>query len=320
MKKRKSVLFLLASLVFWQCSDDTTNGALPDSGQKKDVPTVFDGKALPEAGAKESGALNESGAPLTDGTSGGEARPSDSWGPTNQPMCNNTIFACSDGLDNDQDGLIDAMDPECVGPCDNDEASYATGIPGDNADPCKQDCFFDGDSGQGQEKCIWDLKCDPANPGAKLGKCEYDPNFDKCDTSKLADCRQQCLGLTPNGCDCFGCCQIFANNQSYAVFLGSGPTCSTQTPENCIACTPVQDCLNPCEECELCLGKTMADLPATCFPAKPDGGAAVGDGGSIADAGPFLPFCSPGVTPCLTNNDCPDFYYCTTGCCIHGID
>src|SRR5204863_6684485 len=54
---------------------------------------------------------------------------------------------CSDGIDNDGDGKIDYNDPECVGPLDNDEGTYATGIPGDNVDACKQDCFFDGNSG-----------------------------------------------------------------------------------------------------------------------------------------------------------------------------
>src|SRR5581483_2224621 len=33
---------------------------------------------------------------------------------------------CSDGIDNDGDGLIDYADPECVGPNDNDESSFAT--------------------------------------------------------------------------------------------------------------------------------------------------------------------------------------------------
>ena len=39
---------------------------------------------------------------------------------------------CSDGKDNDGDGKVDYNDPECVGPLDNDEGSFATGIPGDN--------------------------------------------------------------------------------------------------------------------------------------------------------------------------------------------
>jgi hypothetical protein len=32
---------------------------------------------------------------------------------------------CSDGIDNDGDGKVDYADPECVGPLDNDESSFA---------------------------------------------------------------------------------------------------------------------------------------------------------------------------------------------------
>ncbi len=40
-------------------------------------------------------------------------------------------------MDNDGDGLVDGFDPECTGPFDDDEATFATGIPGDNKDPRK---------------------------------------------------------------------------------------------------------------------------------------------------------------------------------------
>ena len=75
---------------------------------------------------------------------------------------------CSDGIDNDGDGKIDYADPECVGPLDNDESSFATGIPGDNIDACKQDCFFDGNSGMGDDDCQWQLKCDPMSAEREL--------------------------------------------------------------------------------------------------------------------------------------------------------
>ena len=50
-------------------------------------------------------------------------------------LCGSSPCACSDGLDNDGDGLVDGFDPECTSPFDNDEGSFATGIPGDNVDP-----------------------------------------------------------------------------------------------------------------------------------------------------------------------------------------
>src|SRR5260221_3088950 len=102
---------------------------------------------------------------------------------------------CSDGKDNDGDGLIDSQDPECTGPRDNDESSYATGIPGDNVDPKWQDCFFDGNSGGGDDGCRYSTKC-------LTGEL---PLTDKNCSPALA-CQKFCMPLTPNGFDCFGCC------------------------------------------------------------------------------------------------------------------
>ena len=119
---------------------------------------------------------------------------------------------CSDGIDNDGDGKIDYDDPECVGPLDNDESSFATGIPGDNMDACKQDCFFDGNSGMGDDGCLWQLKCDPQSVEPK---CPYDQQYapqhtDECSVSasQSQTCIDKCRKLVPNGCDCFGCCLI----------------------------------------------------------------------------------------------------------------
>ena len=119
---------------------------------------------------------------------------------------------CSDGIDNDGDGKIDYADPECVGGLDNDESSYATGIPGDNVDACKQDCFFDGNSGMGDDGCMWQLKCDPRTTNAA---CPYDQAYatqhaDECSlsSSQSQTCIDKCQKLVPNGCDCFGCCAV----------------------------------------------------------------------------------------------------------------
>src|SRR5262245_12316464 len=44
-------------------------------------------------------------------------------------------YQCSDCFDNDGDGKADGFDPECSGPNDDREDSFATGLPGDNIDP-----------------------------------------------------------------------------------------------------------------------------------------------------------------------------------------
>jgi hypothetical protein len=211
---------------------------------------------------------------------------------------------CSDGIDNDGDGLIDYEDPECTGPLDNDESSFATGIPGDNIDPCKQDCFFDGNSGMGDDGCQWQLKCDPKSVEAN---CPYDPAYaaqhtTECSTSasQSQSCVDKCGGLVPNGCDCFGCCAI-----------PGGPTirlaasCTEKDfndATKCPPCTQVTQCSNPCDTCEICVGKST--LPPEC---TPDAGTP-----PPPSCGSYTP-CGPGTsTPAAS---CPANTGCVTGCC-----
>ena len=211
--------------------------------------------------------------------------------------CGTDVLACSDGIDNDSDGLIDADDPECTGACDDDEGSFQTGIPGDNMD-CKQDCFFDGNSGQGDDGCNWNLRCDPENPGENIG-CEY-TGGNNCDNMvvQTQECIDFCSALVPNGCDCFGCCTVSTPEGDVNVFLGSGADCSLANLAACSSCTPSADCGNPCDVmgCEVCFGQNA--------PAE-----GCGD-----------PECPDGVQSCTSDGEggstCPDGLYCLTGCCI----
>jgi hypothetical protein len=218
--------------------------------------------------------------------------------------------ACSDGKDNDGDGLIDGFDPECTGPTDNDEGSYATGIPGDNRDPKWQDCFFDGNSGAGDDGCRY-------NTGCLTGALE--PTDKDC---KLTDaCIKFCAPLTPNGCDCFGCCTVQgADGQTVDVTLSS--TCSVDKvgdEKACPRCVKSDACGNTCGRCELCPGKTEADLPADCNPSTGTGGAGnMGEGGASTGTGGGPTYtCDGGEQVCGANLDpCPITHYCSLGCCI----
>jgi hypothetical protein len=226
--------------------------------------------------------------------------------------------ACSDGMDNDGDGKIDYLDPECVGPLDNDEGTFATGIPGDNIDACKQDCFFDGNSGMGDDGCEWQLKCDPRNTGATSErKCPYDPDYAaqhaamECSTasSQSDACIAYCQRLTPNGCDCFGCCNI----PGAPTPIRLAATCTAAKfgdPTACPPCTQVTACINDCERCEICIGKDT--LPTDCFTTPPP-----------PDSGTYVPppQCPTGVTSCgpggqVEATACPAGTGCLTGCCV----
>jgi hypothetical protein len=215
--------------------------------------------------------------------------------PTNPLDCSGSIYACGDGMDNDGDGFIDLFDPECTGPCDDDESSFQTGLPGDNMD-CKQDCFFDGNSGQGDDGCIWDLRCDPENPGANIG-CEYTGgnNCDNQPPNQEQDCIEFCEPFVPPGCDCFGCCTVQTPEGPVDIFLNSDPDCALDNLDACEPCTSqIDDCGTPCvpEECQICFGET--EPPEGCRETMcPSGDPCDGD----------------------QPDSCPMDYFCYLGCC-----
>jgi hypothetical protein len=211
-----------------------------------------------------------------------------SGGGTSLP-CGDKTWACGDGLDNDDDGKIDLDDPECISPCDDTEGTFSTDLPGQNMD-CKGDCYWDQDSGVGNDHCEWNLICDPENPGAGTN-CEYDPNYGMCDLEQMQACVDLCSPITPNGCDCFGCCEI----QGEFYYLGNGDACSLDNLAGCQSCTYHEGCNNPCvpEECELCFGQTIEDLPEDCTEAA----------------------CPAGTDNCESSDDCEVGWYCQTGCC-----
>lgn len=229
--------------------------------------------------------------PGTEGSSGTD--PSTTGNPGGALDCDGAVYQCGDGLDNDRDGSTDLFDPECTGPCDDDESSFQTGLPGDNMD-CKQDCFFDGNSGQGDDGCIWDLRCDPENPGALIG-CEYTGgnNCDNQPPNQDAECIMFCEQYVPPGCDCFGCCEVQTADGPIHIFLNSGPDCSLDNLDACESCTyQIDDCGVPCvpELCQLCFGDD--ELPPGCD--QPE--CVVGD-------------------PCVDTSECATDFYCLLGCC-----
>jgi hypothetical protein len=239
--------------------------------------------------------------------------------------------ACDNGIDDDGDGLIDGFDPECTGPLDNDEGSFATGIPGDNSDPKWQDCFFDGNSGAGDDGCRYATGC-------LLGTLPAtDPSCIVSDT-----CVKFCSRLTQNGCDCFGCCTVQEPGGT-SVDIFEVATCSLDKLDDqtaCPRCVKNTQCGNTCGECELCAGKTLADLPASCSPSTGSGGAGSGVGGANNAGGTSTtaggttaggsgagggsggttqtcdggePICGPGLPSCSSAE------YCSFGCCIAAI-
>lgn len=261
------------------------------------------------------------------GTGGGGAPPntagasaSGSGGSAQHPcqpaLCQSKQYKCGDCMDNDGDGLIDADDPECTGPCDNTEDSFYGGIPGQNNAPCRQDCYFDSDTGAGDDQCYWSHQCDqysvaPNYPPSGDSSCVFDPatkipgtsaSCEELAVTQTSVCLDTCLPITPNGCDCFGCCELPAASGNY-VWIGSATgnvgTCDAahlDDPSACRPCTPVHSCFNACDPCEVCVGRTApsSDCTSNGTPRCP---------GSVAACG------QPGEPACDVGD------YCITGCC-----
>jgi hypothetical protein len=315
-----------------------SGGLLDSGGSQPDGADPLPDASDPAADAGDATAPPVDGGPDDGGhaVDGGE---SDS-GSTEPPACvapdggfpacsfklceDGKVYQCGNCIDDDMDGFIDDEDPNCLGPCDHNEAAFDLRIPGNPLSGCNRDCYFDSDSGSGNDNCDWALQCDPltpikdcCDPGVHDGMCmpaeEYKTRSCASPEVQVPLCHAVCLPLTPNGCDCFGCCDIRtydSPDQEHWVYIGSydelqsGPktgTCDLDAAragdtQACRPCTPQSDCVKPCGECQLCLGKT--ELPAHCTDPEercPGGQQVCG---------------APGDCPC------PAGHFCLTGCCV----
>ncbi|MBI2896881.1 MAG: hypothetical protein HYY06_25205, partial [Deltaproteobacteria bacterium] len=247
-------------------------------------------------------------------------------------ICDGHELECGNCRDDDGDGRVDWRDRECLGPCDNTEGpALNADIGGETGGPCRADCYFDFGNGPGNDDCLWDHRCDPLAVAPDFPPegegCAFDADrvgSRDCPADQSEQCLTVCPPLTPNGCDCFGCC-TFPELSGAFVWIGAldddnQGTCTfdlVDDPTACPPCTPVEDCFNDCGPCEICLGKD--ELPPGCDQdGDRDGGVVGADGGvPIADGGVPPARCDPGVQECGQPGDelCARDYYCVTGCC-----
>jgi hypothetical protein len=185
---------------------------------------------------------------------------------------------------------VDGFDPECRSRIDNDEGSFATGVPGDNIDPLWYDCFFDSNSGGGDDECHYRAGCMTGELAADDLSC-----------ASTQPCIEFCTARTPNGCDCFGCCSVLHAGSLLDVFITS--SCSLDALDDDVACprcfkTPI--CENALGTCELALAMPVADLPTSCTDTPR----------YECDTGTR---CGPDV------GDCAATQFCSNGCCLVDI-
>jgi hypothetical protein len=255
---------------------------------------------LSSAGGDGPGAVD--GATADGAVGDGPASPADARLIDARPAaCSPTTGpACSNCRDDDDDGLVDTADPECTTPNDNREDSYAKDIPGElNPDPCEPECMFDENAGSGDDGCAtsYSRTCDPVacdlyESEHACGGCTI--GTPTCSAGPPPSCVANCLPLLPNGCDCYGCCQVYVAGNMVTIILE--PTCdydATGDTTACPRCLINPTCQNTCEPCESCIGR------------GPVGSCPGGDGG-----------CGVGEEACdPTLNDCPVGKWCRTGCC-----
>ncbi len=206
-----------------------------------------------------------------------------------EAICGKRVCACSNGIDDDGDGLIDGADGQCTGAFDDDESSLAVGR-NKLGNPLCAGCFFDDTPSAGNDLCRVAAGC--LTGGSPAGAPAA------CNTCAPSDaCIDRCLARTPNGCDCFGCCEIRrTNGDVVTVMLDANCVVEGGSVKGCRSCVPNQGCFNPCGTCELCPGKTTADLPAECE----SGGGATCEGGPV----------------CSQDLPCPRGEWCGFGCCL----
>jgi hypothetical protein len=223
---------------------------------------------------------------------------------------------CSNCIDDDSDGTIDSFDMACTTPNDNDESTFATGIPGDNLDTVTQDCFFDGNSGAGDDGCSIHVCCllgATSQATCPIAANQYNPGSCPPPIGNVLlspQCVNFCGKLAPPGCDCFGCCTLCDPTtkvcQNVAVNPATSPGCTPgviSDPSKCLRCTQVPSCGRPTcggSSCILCPGQTPSDLPASC-------------GGT--------PSCPAGTASCANDMACPAGTYChaTSQCCVAAV-
>lgn len=273
------------------------------SGCGQTVEVGLDDALVTGATSGAGGVLQIAGAPP--GTDGGMPTGQAGAPPCVEVACRGKPWQCGNCLDDDADGVIDSLDPDCLGPCDDDEVGLSSGMIVMQSATCRLDCYFDADSGAGNDQCDWSHKCDersvaPSYPPSGEARCEYEPGAGMgLDCEALVEqpqsCRDACLPLVPNGCDCFGCCQL-EDGEFHFIGRGRGELgCQRDAlgdADACPPCTPVQSCLNRCEQCEVCVGR---ELDPEC------------SGGNV---------CPPGQAACTTDAPCDFQEYCVTGCCV----
>ncbi|MEZ4370052.1 MAG: hypothetical protein R3B07_04475 [Polyangiaceae bacterium] len=250
--KRWGLLALIASgSIVVACGEDVDVGSMGDGGagtsngasggvggSAANGGTAGNGGSAGSLSGNGGAAGSASGGTTNGGTTNGGAGGSGSCVPT---KCQNHLYQCGNCLDDDNDGLIDSEDPDCLGPCDNTEDSTTRGSPAATkrrarwiATSIRTRATTTAATGRTRAiRCrtrqtttrARTARASTTQTRTSRAPARVATNFSNQD----AQCEAYCGPLTPNGCDCFGCCELPAGSGKF-VYLGSevnkAPTCT----------------------------------------------------------------------------------------------
>jgi cysteine-rich repeat protein len=78
--------------------------------------------------------------------------------------CGGKLYKCGNGSTTTTTARSTSRTRSARAPATTTRSRSRPALPGQNLD-CKSDCYWDANSGGGEDKCEWNLKCDPENPG-----------------------------------------------------------------------------------------------------------------------------------------------------------
>ena len=164
------------------------------------------------------GADSDAADPSTPPVSTPDAQATAEGGGACEPQnCRGRPAACGNCVDDDNDGLVDALDPDCWGACDDSEVTWGHRMVCSN-----ESCYFDRDCGFGNDE----------------GCAALVPNGCDCH-----GCCEVSGRSTPVWLGTFG--------------VEGEPTCAADVvndPQACASCNLDATCFNPCDAEEVCFG------------------------------------------------------------------
>ena len=195
--------------------DGRTTLMVPGAGPGSTTPGAPAGPRMGAPGNGQPGQPGRGNAPGRGGSGPGAA----------SGACRSSPSQCTDGRDNDGDGKADADDPGVLGRLRRRRGQlrhrHPRRQPRRRAAPATRTASSTATPARATTAAASTCAAIPPAPGAAI--CPYTPDRPGLMCAEAVQaCVNRCRQVTPNGCDCFGCCAI--PGRDFAVRLSA--TCT----------------------------------------------------------------------------------------------